>query len=335
MSATGSPPGDWKPDEHKFREDEVKAATITAHAQVDAAKAQKHAIRWQSATVIVAFVSIVVSAVIGARTVHDSSQAAKSAQAISIAQADQNQLAIAMNAIGSDQSSQRIAGLLLLERNAITGLTSLPQGRDEAFNRYGTALQIFGSYIQDRSPVPTVPSPGNTYGFGPGYGVPSRGSTTIDLYYAARQLQKLLTAQDSARNLHVRNTLTIDISNGELWGVDWTDIRFDWLSGVFLRKIDLRSADLADSRWGKADLENSYLQCADLRRADLRGANLTGADLRGADVDGADLTGAKLDGANLTVLFGKAKGLSPGKPARSWNLETCGGKQGYWDNLPK
>ena len=38
-------------------------------------------------------------------------------------------------------------------------------------------------------------------------------------YYAARQLQKRLTAQDSARNLHARNTLTIDISNGELWGV--------------------------------------------------------------------------------------------------------------------
>src|SRR5690348_17807990 len=114
MSTTGSSPGGWKQDEHKFREDEVKAATIAANAQVDAAGAQKRAIRWQSATVIVAFVSIVVSAVIGARTVHDSSQAAKSAQAISIAQADENQLSIAMNAIGSDQRSQRIAGLLLL-----------------------------------------------------------------------------------------------------------------------------------------------------------------------------------------------------------------------------
>lgn len=335
MSATGSPPGDWKPDEHRFREDEVKAATIAANAQVDAAKAQKRAARWQSATVIVAFVSIVLSAVIGARTIRDSSQAAKSAQAISIAQADQNQLAIAMNAIGSDQSSQRIAGLLLLERNAITDLTSLPQGRDEAFNRYGTVLQIFGSYIQERSPVPTAPSPGNTYGFGPGYGVPSAGSTTIDLYYAARQLQKLLMAQDSVGNLHSPNTLTIDISNGELWGVDWPDIRFDWLSSAFLRKIDLRSADLAYSRWGKADLENSYLQCADLRGANLRGADLTGADLRGANVDGADLTGAKLHGANLTVLFGKAKGLSPGRPASSWNLETCGSTQDYWDNQSK
>lgn len=334
MSTTGSLPGDGKPDEHQFREDEVKAETIAAYAQVDAAKAQKHAMRWQSVTVIVAFVSIVVSAVIGAWTIRDSSQAAKSAEAISIAQADQDQLGIAMNAVGSDQSSERIAGLLLLEGNAITGLASQPEGRYEAFSRYGTVLQILGSYIQDHSPVPTAPSPGNTYGFGPGYGVPSPGSTTIDLYYAARQLQILLAAQDSVRNLHVQNTLTIDMSNAELWGVDWPGIRFDWLSAAFLRKIDLRSADLAGSRWGKADLEYSYLQCADLRGADLRGADLTGADLRGANVDGADFTGAKLHGANLTGLFGEAEGLPPGKPARSWNLQTCE-VPNIWDNLPK
>jgi hypothetical protein len=334
MNPTGSPPGGWKPGEQKFREDEVEAGILAARAQVDAVEAQKRSGRWQSLTVMVAFVSIVISAVIGALTINDTQQTAKSAQAISIAQADQNQLTIAVNAIGSDQSSERVAGLLLLEQNAITGLDSLPEGADEAFSRYGTALQILGSYIQGHSPVPTASSATNANGFGPGYGIPAPESTSIDLYYAARQLQELLAAQDKVRDLHVQNTLALDISNGELWGVDWPNIRFDWLPGVFLQKIDLRSADLAGSRWGKADLEYSYLQCADLRGADLQGADLTGADLRGADVDGADFTKTTLNGAKLTGLFGTARGLSPGKPSRSWDLEACERNQGYWDNLP-
>jgi hypothetical protein len=145
-------------------------------------------------------------------------------------------------------------------------------------------LKILGSYIQDHSPVPTAPATSN--GFGPGYGSPSPRSTTIDLYYAARQVQELLAAKDSVRNLHIASTLGVDMSNAELWGVDWNNIRFDWLSSAFLPKIDLRSSDLVNAKFEDADLAGSYLQCADLRNAHMEGADLRGADLRGADVDG-------------------------------------------------
>lgn len=328
MSTTGHSPGDWKPGEYELRKDEVAAA-------LGAAKTQKRAIRWQFATVIAAFASIVTSAAIGYMAIHDARNTAESAQKISMAQADQNQLAIAMNALGSDQSAQRIAGLLLLERNAITGLVSLPEGTNEAFNRYNTVLQIFGSYIQDHSPIPTGPSSGSSNSFGPGYGIPSPGSTTIDLYYAARQLQRLLAAQDSVRNLHFKGAIYIDMSNSELWGVVWTGIRFDWLSGAFLRHIDLRGAYLENSRWGKADLENSYLQCADLEGANLQGTDLSGADLRGADIKNANFSGAILRRTKLAGVVGKAKGLSPGKhPQSSWNQKACENNRGYWDNAP-
>ena len=62
---------------------------------------------------------------------------------------------------------------------------------------------------------------------------------------------------------------------------------------AYLRKSDLRYADLRDANLYGADLRRAYLYGADLRYADLRGANLYGADLRGANLYGADLCGAK------------------------------------------
>ena len=67
----------------------------------------------------------------------------------------------------------------------------------------------------------------------------------------------------------------------------------------YLRRADLRGADLSDADLRGADLRGADLRGADLRRADLRGADLSDADLRGADLRGADLRGADLSDADL------------------------------------
>lgn len=64
------------------------------------------------------------------------------------------------------------------------------------------------------------------------------------------------------------------------------------LEGSDLRDTDLRHADLQGARLRGANLDGSYLQGANLREADLRGANL-----RRAKLEGADLTGVRDDAA--------------------------------------
>ena len=84
------------------------------------------------------------------------------------------------------------------------------------------------------------------------------------------------------------------------------DLRYADLFRAFLAKAILRNADLEGARLRKTIFENSDIRGANLDQTDLRGANLKGADLREATLKQADLTGAQLQGANLglTLLQG-------------------------------
>jgi hypothetical protein len=82
------------------------------------------------------------------------------------------------------------------------------------------------------------------------------------------------------------------------------DLRGAYLADAQLSRVALRYANLARAVMPRVQLEGSDLHRADLRHADLqrarlRGANLGGCSLQGADLQGADLQGADLRGSNL------------------------------------
>ena len=78
-----------------------------------------------------------------------------------------------------------------------------------------------------------------------------------------------------------------------------TDLRYADMFRAFLAKAVLRNADLEGARLRKAIFQNSDIRGANLDKTDLRGANLKGTDLREATLIDADLTGAQLQDANL------------------------------------
>ena len=65
----------------------------------------------------------------------------------------------------------------------------------------------------------------------------------------------------------------------------------------YLRRADLRGANLRGANLSDADLRGADLSDADLRGADLSDANLSDADLRGANLSDADLRRANLSGS--------------------------------------
>jgi hypothetical protein len=271
-------------------------------------------------------------------------ESAKTAANSGVQQAVQSQLSTAITALGSDQPAQRMAGLVLLRRNAADQVEAplpISRAKQKAYSTYIMALDVLGTYIHMNSPAFSSAQSSAVHSiFGLGHGIPAHNQVPLDVLKAASQMQLLLdmqssVRQSSVRSLHPGTSPAIDLANDELYGVNWRGIKFDWLSGVFLKGIDLRAADLEGSRWGGlAYLRNSHLQCAYLPNADLRGSDLTDANLSGANVNGADFRGAKLRGAKLTGVVGTAKGLPPGLPLSSWNQQTCAANQAYWDNLP-
>ena len=228
--------------------------------------------------------------------------------------------------------------------------------RADAYALYATALDVLANYLRGAgietgtvtpaagsmpgTSAVTSPSPAPTSAFGLGFGSPSsskdRTIPGLDAYYAADALQDLLNLQNDVEKLkpNAAADLGVDLAYVELWGQRWQGVRFNWLGGHFFPGIDLRAADLRDSRWGTSSLAGAYLQCADLSGADLRGTNLTDADLRGANLTGANLQGAivrraHFDGAILTgASINNATGSANLKraaaaPAAKWNQSAC------------
>jgi energy-coupling factor transporter ATP-binding protein EcfA2 len=89
------------------------------------------------------------------------------------------------------------------------------------------------------------------------------------------------------------------------WCIASKSDRLKSVKGAFLKKADLRYADLfrsfmVNANLRNADLYGARLREADFEQADLRGAKLDGADSRNANFRGADIREASLVGVNFT-----------------------------------
>ncbi len=326
MSTGSGPLGDWKPEELELRKQEVGAAASNAKTQ----QATKNI---QLFTGILSSIAVAV-AVFAA---YEGFQALKITSANNVEQANQNQMSTAINALGSSDPAERIAGLVLLRRNASGQISPPPltaADRQGAYDTYATALDVFGSYIHNYSLSFINAHSGQSFGLG--YGSPPSLGTPLDVTYAADEIGILLTQGNAVKALGTGQDPSLDLANDELSGQSWPRVDFSWLSGRYFVGIDLRGATLEHSDWGaKASLQGAHFQCADLEYANFHGAYLEKADFRGADVNGADFTGAKLAGAQASSLFGKARGLRPGMSVKKWNgPDKASCLAAYADNAP-
>jgi hypothetical protein len=259
-------------------------------------------------------------------------------------QSEDAQLSTAVTAIGSSDTAEQIAGLLLLARNTSNRFTLMGQTKEASIDVYGdytTALQILSGYLRSHSDTLLTGNAQTAALFGRGYGLPPSSGIPLDITYAANQVKFLLAANMESKvgalNFNVQPA--IDLSNDELIGQPWTDVNFGWLH-AFMVGIDLRGASLESSQWSNnSDLSGSDLQCADLQNANFRGANLSGADLEGAYVQGADFRGANTKGAVFGQLYGKAKWSS--QPfgirtlsAHNWTAAACMQNASFWRGQP-
>lgn len=304
---------DWKDGERALREQEVGNSTRSVKFS-----------RWTT-------IATAVAAAAAATAAYFAGDAVNVAQNAIDRQTKEARFAAAVEAIGGEQSAERVAGFTMLRRNVEDRLDSARDADDhlDALNLYRATLDVFETYLKSSpatngvTPSPTVAvSSGPTIAANPAPVVRGHGRPSIpeDRSYAAVQLAGLLNAdnQELVHKFNRDRAVSIDLSNAELYGQSWSRVDFSWLSGKFFTSIDLRGADLDSSHWGSATLPSAFLQCANLagarfnndgqgspfkganlHGARLAGANLRNADLRGADLVGADFTGAHIDGARL------------------------------------
>jgi hypothetical protein len=308
MSIAGGVSNDWKPEELALRKTEVGAAA-------DNARTQRKAKNVQIFVSLLSTIAVAVAAV----AAYEGFMALKITSQNNADQATQNQLTTAINALGSSDPAERIAGLVLLRRNASHQIDPRPaarRDRQSAYDSYVAALQVFGSYIHNYG-LDSVKHAGGSFGLG--YGTPPGSNSGIDVVYAADEIRILLGQRSAVRAVSAGDAPSIDLSGDELYGQSWPQIDFSWLHRKYLVGIDLRGANLEYSHWGTgASLQAAHFQCANLEHADFHGADLRNADFRGADVQGADFTGAKLWKAQTGPVYGDAKGLPAGKALQSW-----------------
>jgi hypothetical protein len=254
-------------------------------------------------------------------------------------QTEDSQLSTAITAIGSGNTSEEIAGLLLLARNTSNRFALMGETRETPANvsgDYTTALQILSGFLSSQGQAYLTSSPSISATFGRGYGLPPSPGIPLEMIYAADQVKFLLSSSFAASvtALGAGPPPALDLSNDELDGQPWQGINFAWIH-AYLAGIDLRGADLGESTWSAhSDLSGAYLQCADLTGADFRGANLRDANLSGADVQGADFAGADLEGAILTSMHGVATWpqnmTAATLPADDWNQSSCLEDKSFW-----
>jgi hypothetical protein len=255
-------------------------------------------------------------------------------------QSEDAQLSTAITAIGSGDTSEEIAGLLLLTRNTSSRFALMGEIGEtpaDVSSDYTTALQILSGYLSSHGQdYLTGISPPLSGTFGRGYGLPPSPGIPLDMIYAADQVKFLLSSgiAASVAALDAGPPPALDLSNDELSGQPWQGINFAWIN-AYLVGIDLRGADLGQSQWSAhSDLSGAYLQCANLAGANFRGADLRDADLSGADVQGANFTGADLQGAVLTSVHGMATWpqhiAETALPANDWNQGACLQDKSFW-----
>ena len=295
----------------------IRSQILNARAQIALAAATV------AAVVVAAFV-----AVQGQETVNHNSQS-------TLLESEDSQLSTAITAIGSDNVTERIAGLLLLTQNASSRFTLIAKtGETPAavYGDYTTVLQMLGGYLssQGEAYLTNLSTHQQVAPFRRGHGEPPVPGVPLDIQDAADQLAILLKPgmeRDIAK-LNLGWRPAIDLSYDELVGQYWYSVNFSWIT-AYMPGIDLRGANLESSRWSESsDLNASYLQCADLRDADFRGAYLNHAYLNGANVQGADFRGAHIEGVSHIQLYGVAKWSQqpPGittHPVKEWNPDSC------------
>ena len=264
---------------------------------------------------------------------------------VTLRQSEDAQLSTAITAIGSSDTAEEIAGLLLLARNTSNRFTLMGETEEppaDVYGDYTTALQILSGYLSSHGETFLADSgTQRSASFGRGYGVPPSPGVPLDIIYAANQIKFLLASdmQSNVAALKVAVRPALDLSNDELIGQPWTGVNFSWMS-AYMVGIDLRGASLESSQWSTdSDLANSDLQCADLQDANFQGANLSNADLEGAYVQGADFRGANIKGAVFKQLYGAAKWSRhpPGIVTLSvhkWNPATCLRNSTFWRGQP-
>ena len=285
-SGLGQGQDHWKPEELELRREEIRHNRTSARTGTLSTFLQ--------ALIAVAAVVAAGAAYFASR---DASKAVDVASAgVKVAaegverQSSENRLSTAISATGGDQRAERAAGFRLLQHLAsreIAGAGSEGE-REDAHSLYGAALDVLEVYLRNGPEVPV-----DSAAEGRGYGYPT---VPAENYYAAGVLRELMLMKEQVVALG-QSTPRVDLSNVQLWGVNWPGIDFSWLGGHNFPGIDLREADLHDSVWGEinsegkargSSLAGAFLQCADLTGSELIGANLTGADLRGADLTGVD-----------------------------------------------
>lgn len=295
---------DWKSGELQLRQQEVR---YTRHSL------------WVGAITAIATAAAAVSAAVA---VIFAGKAVNIAQMAIASQAKEARFSTAVEALGGDQPTKRVAGAIMLRHNVEDRFASAQNAQDQtdAANLYVTTTAIFETYLKTpaeppSSATPTVPLPVTASGENPPVGAPAvrpaRLGTSLEHMYVAQQLAGLLNKhnQDLFHRFDNPRIVSIDLSYVELSRQNWPNVDFSWMSGAYLYGIDLRGANLTNSKWGAATLTAASFQCADLTNSKLIGAhlqdaklqhaNLHDADLRSADLTGADLTGAYLDGARF------------------------------------
>jgi Pentapeptide repeats (8 copies) len=340
-----SPPDDrktehWKPEEHSLRRKEIRTQRWAGVAQAFASLATV------AAVIVALFVAL------------QGQQSLKNATQYNLQQAQDNQFSTALTSLGSNDTTERIAGLVLLRLNAADRLTpksSAIFGKENAYSYYTTALEVFSGYLSShgREFLASVGPGHGMQSFGPGYGTLPPPGFSLDIQYAIDEVRDMLDLRKQVHAL-IQGIPAFDMAHDELYGENLSEMNFSWIT-VYMYGIDLRGAVMENVHLGRRDdLEHSYLQCADLSNANLKGAHMEYADLRGADLAGADLQGTHLvgadlqgadvkganfshardSGAELKGMYGKAKGLpldalpSANQPP---SQSSCPTDKQYWD----
>jgi Pentapeptide repeats (8 copies) len=211
--------------------------------------------------------------------------------------ADENRLSTAVDALGGETPSQRVAGLTLLRRlasqrveNATEADASEAERRD-ALRMYRSTVDILATYLK----TPNAPS--SPLGIGDPLLPPDFPYAQADLVRWLRDEQTVLTLMKGHRD----ELPSVDLARAWLYGVSWPNADFSWLDSRFLPGVDLRRANLSNSTWGNpTTFTEAYLGCANFSGAKLKDAILTDADAHSANLQDANLRAAKFDGANLT-----------------------------------
>ena len=149
------PSDGWKPREESLRKSEISIQKWTGIAQV------------------VLSIATIAAVLVAGYVAYQGQQALKVTTQYNLQQGLDNQLSTALTSLGSSDTTERIAGLVLLRRNATDRL--MPRsiavfGEQSALSYYRTALKVFSGYLSSHGKEFLASHRGDAQPFGLGYG---------------------------------------------------------------------------------------------------------------------------------------------------------------------